>query len=485
MESGERQNKTKFHIPEVIPIMPLRNTVLFPQQVIPISIGRERSIRLISSLVDTKKLIGVVAQKDGAIEDPKYSDLYKWGTLTAILKVFDMPDGSKSAIVQGLQRIKILSFTQEDPYFKAAVQHVDEEYAEDLEVEAMTSNIKNLFQNIAEMASYLSTEHITLLSNISDPGRVVDRAISIVNLQTGEKQQILEELNIKTRLEKATVMLTKELQRLELGEKIQSVVQGEINKTQREYFLREQLKAIKRELGEEDEQTMELKELKQRMKKAKMPKEAFKVAEKELDRLSKIPPASPEYTVSRTYLDWLLDLPWSKATEDNMDINKAHRILDGDHHGLERVKKRVLEYLSVRQLKKDMKGPILCFLGPPGTGKTSMGMSIARSMGRKFIRMSLGGVRDEAEIRGHRRTYIGALPGRIIQGIKKAGSNNPVFMLDEVDKIGTDFRGDPSSALLEVLDPEQNHSFSDHYLEVAFDLSKVMFIATANIIDPI
>jgi len=474
------------HIPEVLPILPLRKTVLFPQQVIPISIGREKSVSLISKVSESDKLIGVVAQRDGSVEHPESSDLYTWGTLAAVLKVFDMPDGSKSAIIQGLQRIKLITYLEEEPYIKAAVQQVgDEEGETDLEIEAMVVNVKAVFQDIVEIAPYLSMEHTSLLSNMDEPSKLVDRAISVLNIRTEEKQGILEEVNLRRRLEEAIIILNKELQRLQLGEKIQTEVQGEINKTQRDYFLREQLKAIKRELGEDDDITMELKELRDRMEEANLSEEAVKVAEKELDRLSRIPPSSPEYTVSRTYLDWLLDLPWDIETDENLDIKGAKEVLDGDHFGLQKVKKRILEYLSVKQLKSDMKGPILCFVGPPGTGKTSVGKSIADAVGRKFVRISLGGVHDEAEIRGHRRTYIGALPGRIIQGLKKAGSNNPIFMLDEIDKVGKDFRGDPSSALLEVLDPEQKDTFSDHYLEVEFDLSKVMFIATANLSDPI
>ena len=474
------------HIPEVLPILPLRNTVLFPQQVIPISIGREKSVSLISKVSETNKLIGVVAQRDGSIEHPESTDLYAWGTLAAVLKVFDMPDGSKSAIIQGLQRIKLITYLEEEPYIKAAVQQIsDDETTSDLEIEAMAVNVRSVFQDIVEIAPYLSMEHTSLLANIEEPGKLVDRAISVLNIRTSEKQVVLEEVSIRRRLEESIIILNRELQRLQLGEKIQTEVQGEINKTQREYFLREQLKAIKKELGEEDDIALELKELKEKMEAANLSAEALKVAEKELDRLNRIPPSSPEYTVSRTYLDWLIDLPWDKSTEDNMDIKAAAAVLDGDHYGLHKVKQRILEYLAVRKLKSDMKGPILCFVGPPGTGKTSVGRSIAEAVGRKFVRISLGGVHDEAEIRGHRRTYIGALPGRIIQGLKKADSNNPIFMLDEIDKVGKDFRGDPSSALLEVLDPEQNDTFSDHYLEVEFDLSKVMFIATGNMVDTI
>ncbi|MFQ6673908.1 MAG: endopeptidase La [Fidelibacterota bacterium] len=493
VEEGREAEDTyeeKGSVPETYPLMPLRNTVLFPQQVIPTYIGRERSLHLIDDLPPGKKMIVVVAQQDGSLENPSEDDLFVWGTLAIVLKVFEMPDNSKSAIIQGMERVKLLSFIQNEPYFKVAVQRVGDEDYEGIEVEAMVANIRNVFQELIKVAPYLTEEHSGVLSNIQNAGRLADRVISLVTIPTGEKQEILEELDVKKRLEKATVLLNREIQRISLGEKIQSEVQDEISKTQREYYLREQLKAIKKELGEDDA-TQELKELEEKIKAARMSEEADKVAMKELDRLSKIPPQSPEYTVSRTYLDWLTELPWSKYSEDRVDTKEAKKILDEDHYGLDDVKERILEYLAVRKLKEEkvgegkVRGPILCFVGPPGVGKTSLGMSIARAMGREFVRISLGGIRDEAEIRGHRRTYIGALPGRIIQSIKKAATNNPVFMLDEVDKVGADFRGDPSSALLEVLDPEQNHAFSDHYLEVAFDLSRVMFIATANVKDPI
>ena len=472
------------------PVMPLRNTVLFPQQVIPTYIGRERSLKLIDDLPQGKKLLVVVAQEDGSMENPEPDDLYAWGTLAVVLKVFDMPDKSKSAIIQGLDRVKLLSFTQKEPYFKAVVERVEDNEDEDLEVEALASNVRNSFQELIKIAPYLTDEHSGILTNITKVGRLADRVISLVTIPTKEKQDILEELNVKERMDKTTVLLNREIQRIELGEKIQSDVQDEISKTQREYFLREQMKAIRKELGEDDG-SAELNELEEKIKAAGMSEEADEVSMKELDRLTRIPPQSPEYSVSRTYLDWLIDLPWSKSTKDRVDTVRAKKIMDEDHYGLDDVKERIIEYLAVRKLKAEIsedgkvKGPIVCFAGPPGVGKTSLGRSIARAMGRDFVRISLGGVRDEAEIRGHRRTYIGALPGRIIQSLKKAGSNNPVFMLDEVDKVGADFRGDPSSALLEVLDPEQNFSFSDHYLEVPFDLSNVMFIATANLKDPI
>ena len=477
-------------VPEILPIMPLRNTVLFPQQVIPIYVGRERSLKLIEDLPETRRRIVVVAQRDGSVELPDKEDLYEWGTIAQVLKVFNMPDGSKSAIVQGLERARIQSYIQHEPYFKGAVLKVQEAYEPGIEIDALVANLRQLYIKLIKVAPYLTEEHTNILSNIQHPGRLVDRAMHLVNVPVAEKQEILEQLNVKVRLERATIIVNKEIQRIELGEMIQSEVQDEISKTQRDYFLREQLKAIRKELGE-DEGTMEMKELEEKIAKSKMTEEARKVAEKELDRLQKIPPASPEYTVSRTYLDWLVELPWGTLTEDNVDVKEAKDILDEDHYGLDKVKDRVIEYLAVRKLKEQVekdsavKGPILCFVGPPGVGKTSMGKSIARAMGRKFVRISLGGVRDEAEIRGHRRTYIGALPGRIIQSIRKCGSSNPIFMLDEIDKVGADFRGDPSSALLEVLDPEQNNTFTDHYLEVTYDLSKVMFIATANMNDTI
>jgi len=473
------------------PVMPLRNTVLFPQQVIPIYIGREKSLKLIEDLGNGDKNIVVVAQEDGSIEDPKPEDLYAYGTLGVVLKVFDMPDNSKSAIVQGIERVKLMSFGDPNPYYRVVVEKVsDEPIADELEVEALSKNLRNTFSELIQVAPNLTEEHSGMLSNIQKPSRLADRAVSLLTVPNQEKQDVLEELNVKSRVEKTITLLTREIQRIKLGEEIQTEVHDEISKTQREYYLREQMKAIKRELGE-DEETVEVKELEDRIKAAKLPEEAEKVAMKELERLSRIPTQSPEYSVSRTYIEWLADLPWSNSSEDQINVKKAEKILDEDHYGLEKVKERILEYLAVRNLKQErnpdgvVRGPILCFSGPPGVGKTSLGKSIAKAIGREFVRMSLGGVRDEAEIRGHRRTYIGALPGRVIQSMKKAGTNNPVFMLDEIDKLGSDFRGDPSSAMLEVLDPEQNDSFSDHYLEVDFDLSKVMFITTANYQDAI
>jgi ATP-dependent Lon protease len=484
-DKEEKGREEKISVPNEIAILPLRGTVLFPDLILPIMVGRKRSVRLIDEAMDSDRIIGVLTQKRSEVEDPKESDLYTVGVAALILRMIRELDGSQRVIVQGVSRIKIKEYLQKDPYYKAKIDNVDEAVLQGVEIEALMMNLKNLFQRAVELAPYLTAELGTMVNNIKSPNILADLIASNLNISTAEKQGILETYDVQERLTKVHLYLNKEVQVLELGNKIQSQVKEDIDRTQREYYLREQLKAIKKELGELDDHSAEIKELKERIKKAKMPPDALSAAEKELDRLAKIPPASAEYTVARTYLDWLVELPWSETTGDNLDIHNAQKTLDEDHYNLEKVKKRILEYLAVRKLKADMKGPILCFVGPPGVGKTSLGKSIARTMGRKFIRISLGGVRDEAEIRGHRRTYVGALPGRIIQGIKKAGSNNPVFMLDEVDKIGMDFRGDPSSALLEVLDPEQNYSFSDHYIDVPFDLSKVMFITTANILDTI
>jgi len=477
---------------EIYPILPLRNTVLFPQQIIPIYVGREQSLKLIDDLAsENRKYIVVVAQKDGAVENPTGNELFEIGTLAMVMKVFDMPDKSKSAIVQGLERVKISTFTQDQPYYKGLVHKITDTVDTDEELDAIAINLQGIFKKLIEVAPYLSEDQTTALSNINNPAKLADKTVSLMNIATIEKQDVLDEMNIKARLEKATVVVNREIQRIELGEKIQSNVQDEISKSQREYYLREQLKAIQKELGEEGV-GVEIEELEEKIHKAEMPEKVEKVARKELNRMQKIPQQSPEYTVSRTYLDWLVELPWNHESKDNEDIANAVAVLDEDHYGLEKVKERIVEHLAVRNLKRSrkkdgerMKSPILCFGGPPGTGKTSIGKSIAKAMGREFVRISLGGVRDEAEIRGHRRTYIGALPGRIITSLKKAGTNNPIFMLDEIDKLGMDFRGDPSSALLEVLDPEQNYSFNDHYLEVDFDLSNVMFITTANRIDRI
>ena len=480
-------------IDQKYPVLALRNTVLFPHQVIPIYIGRKSSLDLIDDISKKKeKYIVALAQKDGSIENPHSKDLYDFGTLVRVMRIFDMPDNSKSAIVQGIGRVKVLDFYKDKSYYSASIKRINEPIVEkSSKIDLKVSNLSEIFNQLIDLAPYLSEEQATTLSTIVEPGKIADRAASFLNINISDKQNILEIIDIDKRLNETIKLISKEIQRIELGQKIQSDVQDEISKSQREYYLREQLKAIQKELGDDDV-GLEFQELAEKVKEAKMPKKVEKIANKELNRMKKIPSHSPEYTVSRTYLDWLVDLPWNKETSDNNDIENAKKILDTEHYGLIKVKDRILEHLAVRNLKKTrskknevLKSPILCFGGPPGTGKTSIGKSIAKAIGRKFVRISLGGVRDEAEIRGHRRTYIGALPGRIITSLKKAKTKNPIFMLDEIDKLGMDFRGDPSSALLEVLDPEQNFSFNDHYLEVDFDLSNIMFITTANQIDRI
>jgi ATP-dependent Lon protease len=469
-------------LPSVLGIVPLRDTVIFPYMIAPLVIGRPRSLHLVDEAANTDRMVALATQMKPDIEEPTPADLHKVGTAATILKMLKFPDGSTRVLVQGTSRIRIGEYSQEQPYLKAAVVPVPEIPDTTVEIQALLRSVSDIFGRIVSLSPHLPDEIQVAVMNIDNPSRAADLIASNINLSTPEKQEILETFDTKARLEKLITFLNRELQVLELGSKIQSQVKTELDKSQREYYLREQLKAIRRELGETDERTIEIEELRQKIEAANMPKEAKQAAEKELDRLSKMPPQAAEYTVSRTYLDWLIGLPWSVGTEDMLEVAKAKIILDEDHYDLDKVKERILEFLAVRKLKKDTRGPILCFVGPPGVGKTSLGKSIARALGRKFTRISLGGIRDEAEIRGHRRTYVGALPGRIIQGIRKAGSNNALFMLDEVDKIGADFRGDPAAALLEVLDPEQNAFFSDHYLEVAFDLSKVMFITTANVL---
>jgi ATP-dependent Lon protease len=475
---------TEVFIPETYPVVPLRNMVLFPLQIVPLSIGRDISLRALEFAQRDKSPVLVVAQKDGSVNSPSETDLFRMGTVTKVLKVYNLPDGSKSALLQGLYRGRILAFSQSEPFFKATAQRTHDENSTGAEVEALTATVKDLFNKVVALSHDLNEEQVAIVNNIDQHGSVADILTSFLHLPVAEKQEILELLDVKARLQKVHLIVSKLIQQLELGSKIQSDVQQEINKNQREFILREQLKAIQKELGEETD-SVDSKELRERAKKANLPEDVRKTVDKELDRLSKMHTSSAEYTVARTCVEWLLDLPWLISTQDNLDIQQAKNVLENDHYGLDKVKKRIIEYLSVRKLKNDMRGPILCFVGPPGVGKTSLGKSIANALGRKFVRISLGGIHDEAEIRGHRRTYIGALPGRILQGLKKAGTNNPVFILDEIDKVGMDFRGDPSSALLEVLDPEQNSNFSDHYVELPFDLSKVLFIATANMLEPI
>ncbi len=475
-------------IPAELPILPLRDTVLFPNSFMPLAVARESSVRLIDDAIANGKLIAVFTQRDAAVEEPGQTDLFSVGTATHIHKMFKLPDGSLRLIVQGLARLKLDEVVATQPYLRARVSAATEgtNDADRLEIDALARNIKTNFQQVVSLSPLLSDDLQTLAMNITEPGRLADFiASSLSTISTAVKQEVLETLDIRARMDSLNRILIKELEVLELGSKIQSQVQSEVGKNQREYFLREQMKAIQKELGEGDDQTKEIEELQEKIEAAGMPESVKKEAQRELDRLSKMPVAAAEYTVSRTYLDWLVALPWTKRTDEVIDLPKTKATLDADHSGLEKAKDRILEYLAVRKLNPDVKGPILCFVGPPGVGKTSLARSIAESLGRKFVRVSLGGMRDEAEIRGHRRTYIGALPGQIIQGLRRAESKNPVFILDEIDKLGSDFRGDPSSALLEVLDPEQNNSFRDHYLDVPFDLSEVLFITTANVLDPV
>jgi ATP-dependent Lon protease len=476
------------NIPSELPILPLRDTVLFPNSFMPLAVARESSVRLIDDAIANGKLIAVFTQRDAAIEEPTQADLYPVGTATHIHKMFKLPDGSLRLIVQGLARLTLDEVVSTQPYLRARVSAATEgtNDADTLEIDALARNIKTNFQQVVSLSPLLSDDLQTLAMNITEPGRLADFiASSLSTIGTGVKQEVLETLDIRARMDSLNRILIKELEVLELGSKIQSQVQSEVGKNQREYFLREQMKAIQKELGEGDDQTKEVEEIAEKVEAAGMPELVKKEALRELDRLSKMPVAAAEYTVSRTYLDWLVMLPWAKRTEEVIDLKKTLQVLDADHSGLEKAKDRIIEYLAVRKLNPDVKGPILCFVGPPGVGKTSLARSIAESLGRKFVRVSLGGMRDEAEIRGHRRTYIGALPGQIIQGLRRAESKNPVFILDEIDKLGSDFRGDPSSALLEVLDPEQNNTFRDHYLDVPFDLSEVLFITTANVLDPV
>jgi ATP-dependent Lon protease len=475
-------------IPGELPILPLRDTVLFPNSFMPLAVARESSVRLIDEAISAGKLIGVFTQRDASVEEPLQPDLYTVGTASHIHKMFKLPDGSLRLIVQGLARLTLDQVTESRPYLRARVTPAVEASndADHLEIDALLRNIKTNFQQVVSLSPLLSNDLQTLASNIAEPGRLADFiASSLTTIATAVKQEVLETLDIRARMDTLNRILIKELEVLELGSRIQSQVQSEVGKNQREYFLREQMKAIQKELGEGDDQTKDVEELREKIEAAGMPEAVQKEAHRELDRLAKMPVAAAEYTVSRTYLDWLVTLPWQKRTEEVIDLPNTKAVLDADHSGLDKAKDRILEYLAVRKLNPELKGPILCFVGPPGVGKTSLARSIARSLSRKFVRVSLGGMRDEAEIRGHRRTYIGALPGQVVQGLRRAESKNPVFILDEIDKLGSDFRGDPASALLEVLDPEQNSTFRDHYLDVPFDLSEVLFITTANVLDPI
>ncbi len=472
--------------PRDLPLLALRETVIFPEMIVPLQVGREKSVKALNQAVADGSPIALVTQRQAEredIDDP--SQLYRVGTLAKVAQVVQLQDGTVRAIVQGQQRLRVLGFRQTDPYIIATIELMEDEKSAGLEVQALMRNVQSQLEQYVQSGAPVPPEAALAARNITEPGLLADMVAYSPDMSTEQRQELLETTDVVERLKLVSAFLARQIEILELKGKIQSEVKSEMDKTQREYILREQLKAIQRELGEEDPQQAEINELREKIEQAGMPDDVKARATKEVDRMSRIPSASPEVGVIRTYVDWLIGLPWNVSTEDNLDIKQAARILDEDHYGLEKIKERILEYLAVRTLASTIRSPILAFVGPPGVGKTSLGKSIARAMGRKFVRMSLGGIHDEAEIRGHRRTYIGALPGRIIQSIKQAGSNNPVFMLDEVDKIGMDFRGDPSSALLEVLDPEQNNTFQDNYLEVPFDLSRVLFITTGNLLDPI
>jgi ATP-dependent Lon protease len=486
IERTEPESRDDATEARTLPVLPVRDTVLFPHAVLPLTVGRESSVQLINSLGEDKTII-VVAQREARIDSPQPVDLYTVGTLAVVHKVVKMPNQSLFVFAEGLERVKVDEYTQLTPYMKATVQTVPELFPpKNSEIEALQRNVLTLFQQIVSGSPTLSDELSTVAMNIDEPGRLVDFvASSLPSLSTRDKQDILETPDVRVRLEKINQHLAKELEVQQLRNKIQSEVQDRVQQTQREYYLREQMKAIQKELGEQDDTTRDVEEFREKIEQAGMPEEVKKEALKELGRLSRMSPMAADYGVTRNYLEWLTVLPWQKSSGSEVDIVKAKEVLDADHYDLQKVKDRILDYLSVRRLKPGMKGPILCFAGPPGVGKTSLGKSIARSLGRKFVRISLGGVHDEAEIRGHRRTYIGALPGQIMQGIRRAESNDPVFMLDEIDKVGRDFRGDPAAALLEALDPEQNSTFRDNYLDVPFDLSKVLFITTANQLDPV
>ena len=484
-EIPSKPQSGKFQLPDEIGILPIRSAVAYPGTVMPLAIGRTRSKKLVKEMIPHETVFGLVTQMDPRIEDPGPKDLYRVGTAASVLKVIKMPQGSLNIIVHGMTRFEIIEFTGTKPYLKAKVRMITTKTRKTRKLQALIHNVRNTAGKVIALSPNVPEEASILLDNIEDPSALADFLAATLNITNAEKQELLEEYNAQKRLEKISIALANQLEVLELSHKIQGEIRDSIDKSQREYYLQEELKAIQAELGQNDRHTEEINEMQVRIRKAKMPRKVEAEALRELDRMSKIPMASPEYSVVRTYLDWVCELPWSIRTDDSIDISKAERILNRDHYGLTKIKTRILEFLAVRKLNPTGKSPILCFVGPPGVGKTSLGKSIARAMGRKFIRISLGGIRDEADIRGHRRTYIGALPGRILQELRKCGSKNPVFMLDELDKIGQDFRGDPASALLEVLDPEQNNSFTDHYLDQPFDLSDAMFIGTANYTDPV
>jgi ATP-dependent Lon protease len=483
----QKDNLDQVQIPDTLPVLPLRDIVIFPFMIVPLYVSRDKSIKAVDSALAENRMILLLAQKDQEQEEPGVDDLYRMGTAAVIMRMLKLPDGRIRVLVQGMNRAAVERYSQTSPFFQVNVSPVQEvEWeTESLELEALMRNVKGALEQSANLGKPISPEVMVIAANLEDPGRLADLAISNLDLKVESAQEILNTIDPVERLRKVHELMTKELEVLNMQQQISSQAKGEMDRTQREFFLRQQLKAIQSELGEGSELTEEVRQFREKAEKAKMPKDVLEEVHRQLSKLERMHPDAAETATLRNYLDCIVNLPWSKESIDNLDLSSAKKILDEDHYGLEKITERILEYLAVRKLKKKTKGPILCFVGPPGVGKTSLGRSIARAMGRRFHRMSLGGVKDEAEIRGHRRTYVGSMPGRIIQGIQQAGSNNPVFMLDEVDKVGADFRGDPSSALLEVLDPEQNHAFRDNYLGVAFDLSKAMFITTANQLDPI
>jgi ATP-dependent Lon protease len=472
-------------LPEALPILPLREMVVYPDTVTPLAIGQERSMKLVDDILAGNRLLALVASKDQEKEEPGPEDLYEVGVAGVVVRMLKVPDGTIRVLIQGTQRVRIGEFVQSDPYLVAKISELPDELEPSPELQALTRNVQTTFSEIIEQIPYLPEELQLMVTNLDDPSALSHLIAGALRIPLEEKQELLEEVDVGKRLRRLSQILARELEVVRLGSQIQSQVQSELDKGQREYLLREQLKAIQAELGEEDEQQAEVNELRERIEKAELPEHARKAADRELSRLERLPAAAAEYGVIRTYLEWLVELPWNQRTEDDLDIEHAREVLDADHYDLEKVKDRILEYLAVRKLNPESHGPILCFVGPPGVGKTSLGRSIAKALGRQFERISVGGVRDEAEIRGHRRTYIGAMPGTIIRALRDAGSRNPVFMIDEIDKMGADFRGDPASAMLEVLDPAQNDSFRDHFLDLTFDLSEVLFIATANMLDTI
>nr|MDQ3822707.1 endopeptidase La [Actinomycetota bacterium] len=483
--AAEIEGPAAVDVPERLPILPLKETVVFPESLTPLAIGQNRSVRLIDDVVAGDRLLALVTVRDASVEQPGWDDLYEIGTAALVQKLIRVPDGTLRVLVQGLSRIRITERVEDDPYLVGDVEPVPDVVAHTRELEALTRNVQNLFARIIGLVPYLPEELQVAAAKVESPSALAHLVASTIRIKTEEKQRLLELDDVGARLREISAILNRELEVFELGSKIQSQVQSEMEKGQREFYLRQQLKAIQDELGEGDAEQAELSELRERLEAAELPEDADKAARRELSRLERLPSAAAEYGVIRTYLEWILTVPWNQTTPDNLDLVEARRVLDEDHYDLDKVKERIVEYLAVSKLKNDLSGPILCFVGPPGVGKTSLGHSIARTLGRKFVRISVGGVRDESEIRGHRRTYIGAMPGTIVRALRDAESKNPVFLIDEIDKMGADFRGDPASAMLEVLDPEQHSSFRDHYLDLPFDLSKVLFICTANQLETI